>query len=502
MVLDLVRSIFRRHQPASGYPWGEGYIGPPLFGVDKIPFEVAVCNLLTAFKLDLADVNYLHLASISFRINGKWLSLQEYDGLVFEQSTVANNDTAFEITSLANGSSAFFSTRKESKPYVIIRFPKPVRVEAIRVVNRRDGLWHRARSLRVFGECSGAEWRCFYDGSDGESRIKWLAAIIENVQEYEDFPSAVNRLIRQLKASVQAGTVDSVGIRSTLNEFFAQFEFPIADQEAVEFFASDMAYSLAQIICFFDSGFGLHAARFSINMLVCHGFRRDGFKLYTLASRSLSAEQLAQIESDIEVVGQKKFNHPLIPAAHTFARPLSSYPRDALLDTIDAVFSALNSPASSLMLCYGTLLGFYRDNDFIAHDDDIDLLCITNGGRSQVMNQANDIVGRLTSAGFRAKININNRKENLPFVQVFSKAHKVHVDIFIAYAEADEIFLPMNNVKYSSVSKDVMLPVSRREFFEREYPVPAQIEPFLVARYGATWNVPDKHFRANEHGKR
>ena len=502
MIVDFVRSIFRAPQHGGASPVSDGYVGPAIFGVDKMPFQITVKESLVELKIDLADFNYLHLANISFLVNDTWLSLQDYDNLVFLQSSVANNDEALDIVSVANGSSAFFSTRKERKPYVIIRFPEPVQIDAVRLVNRRDGLWQRARNLRVFGRADGVEWRCFYDGADLESRMRWLTALISRLEAEDECVPCARNLVFALKGAMAVDAVDSQRVRSSLDAFFSEFVFPADSAESIRFLSSRLAYSLSQVFCFFDHEFGFFTARFVINMLVCHGYKRDAFKLYTFAGRSQSMGFSAAIEADVDVIGRSHYNYPLISAAHTFARPLSSYPRETLLDTIDTIMHVLDDPEWSLMLCYGTLLGFYRDNDFIAHDDDIDLLCISNVKRDQLKLVAGDIVERLNLAGFRAKMNINNRRDGLPFVQVFSKAHKVHVDIFLAYESEGEIFLPMRNVNYSSVPRSIMLPAAREEFFGRSYTAPSQIEDFLEARYGAGWSVPDKHFRANEHGKR
>lgn len=496
MIIDLVRSVLGRRQGGRTYPWGESYIGPAILGIEAMPFEVVIGDRVAELKIDLADVNHLHLANLLFKVDGKWVALQDYDGLSFEQSSIAKGDQVFDVTSLVNASSAFFSTRIEEAPYLIIRFPSAINLQALRVVNRKDGLWDRARPLRIFGKCE-EEWRCYYDGSDPSSRLAWIYAVIDRIGETADCPSDVSELISGLRSGVSRPK----RFRASLDSFFSEFQFPSDCTDSVDFLGSEPAYLLANVFCFYDPEFGFHTSRFVVGMLLCQGYRRDAFRIYSIASRSLSREDLESLEADAAVIGEQKLGHPLIAAAHTFARPLSSYPRETLLDTIDAVAEALADSDWPLVVCYGTLLGFYRDNDFIAHDDDIDLLCIPGKRRGDLEKVAGAIVEKLNSSGFRAQVNFNNRRERLPFVQVFSRVHKVHVDIFLAYSEASEIFLPMRNVNYSSIPAPIMLPVAEKLFFGRPYSVPARIEGFLEARYGSTWRTPDKHFRANEHGK-
>ncbi|KUJ84914.1 hypothetical protein AWR36_004560 [Microbulbifer flavimaris] len=496
MIIDLVRSALGKGHGGHGYPWGEAYIGPPILGIEAMPFEVPIGDRVTELKIDLSDVNHLHLANILFKVDDKWLSLQDYDNLSFDQSSVVRGDKAFDIVSVADGSSAFFSTRMEEEPYLVICFPSAINLQALRVVNRKDGLWERARSLRISAKCE-AGWRCYYDGSDLDSRLAWVEAVVGRIGESGDSTSGVSKLVSGLRT----GAPRPRQLRSILNSFFSEFKFPSDCPNSVEFLGSEIAYLLANVFCFYDSEIGFCTSRFLVGMLLCHGYRRDAFKIYSIASRSLSREDLEAIEADARIIGERTLGHPLIAAAHTFARPLSSYPRETLLDTIDEVAEALVDSKWPIVLCYGTLLGFHRDNDFIAHDDDIDLLCITGQGRGDLEKVAREIAKVLGSAGFRAQVNFNNRREHLPFVQVFSRIHKVHLDIFLAYSEESEIFLPMRNVNYSSVPASILLPVEERSFFGRPYSVPAKIEGFLEARYGATWRTPDKHFRANEHGK-
>ena len=502
MLLDLIRSVFNRRSNKSPRYVGEDiYIGPTVFGIDSLPFEVPAAIETSSLKIDLADTNHLHLANLLFKIDGTWISLQDCDDLSFEQSSVVKNQDVFDVASLAKGESAFFSTRMEESPYIIVRFPEVKALESIRIVNRRDGLWGRAKNIRVSAVTDG-RWRVFYDGSCFQSRLAWLKFVIEDLQDDAESPQEVKSLVSDLKYIVRQESFDVARVYEALESFLSKFGFPADAPDSVNFLGSGLAYSLSRVIGFFHSSMEVNSTRFLIDMLVCQGNRRDAFKLYSIASRSLVESKLKCIEDDVDAIGRQKYKHPLIPAAHTFARPLSSYPRDTLLDTIDAVVNCLEGSNCALLLCYGTLLGFYRDNDFIAHDDDIDLLCITNVGREELKEASKEIAGWLNNAGFRAQINFNNRREKLPFIQVFSKLHKVHLDIFLAYKSEEEIFLPMRNVNYSSVPACVLQPITSKEFFGRKYAVPAKIEKFLEARYGVTWNVPDKHFRANEHGKR
>nr|WP_029249709.1 LicD family protein [Microbulbifer agarilyticus] len=502
MIAKFVRSIFGQHQEGSARSrWSENYLGPAIYGIDTMPFEIYVGKKVSEIKIELADTNHLHLADVLFNIHNKWASLKDYENLSFEQSSIVKNDKIFDVASLANGASAFFSTRMEENPHVIVRFPHDVELDALRIVNRRDGLWHRARNLGV-SVCTNGRWLPVYDGSDSQSRLSWLKRAVEVLPDSDSPTEDVCNLLSELRACVCTGPLAVESCYGAIERFGAEYKFPSSSIESVDFFSSGLARSLSRVFSFFESRLSFIVARFSINMLVCHGYRRDAFRLYAIAARSLSESELKCIEEDVEVIGQQKYKHPLIPAAHTFARPLSSYPREILLDTIDAVVKCLDDPDRALLLCYGTLLGFYRDNDFIAHDDDIDLLCITSVGREGLYEVATQIVEILSGAGFRAQINFNNRREGLPFIQVFSQSHRVHLDIFLAFESGGELMLPMRNVNYSSVPAPVLQPAATKEFFGREYKVPADIEGFLVARYGVSWNVPDKHFRANEHGKR
>ena len=63
---------------------------------------------------------------------------------------------------------------------------------------------------------------------------------------------------------------------------------------------------------------------------------------------------------------------------HSINRSILRQNRDEYLSAIQQAVDLFKTLEIDLVLCYGTLLGAVRDDDFIAHDDDVDLLMIND----------------------------------------------------------------------------------------------------------------------------
>ena len=160
--------------------------------------------------------------------------------------------------------------------------------------------------------------------------------------------------------------------------------------------------------------------------------------------------------------------------------------REQYLVAINQAIDVFKSLGGELILCYGTLLGAIRENDFIAHDDDVDLLLINKAtSREESLEIRNDIIASLKerkigvwgigSENFH--ININN----------------CNLDIFICWREAEAIYLPMERFQIRQINSNILLPICSTHFQNAEYPAPAKPIDFLKERYGDDWNQPNPY---------
>ncbi len=153
------------------------------------------------------------------------------------------------------------------------------------------------------------------------------------------------------------------------------------------------------------------------------------------------------------------------------------------------IFDALSSSnklfrdlfSKSFFICYGTLLGCVRNNNFIAHDDDVDVCFVADGSDlDSAAEEFEYVVRTLRARGERVHLAGN------------AHFHWRTLDVFTAWFEDGWIY--MYNAG-GELSKERVLPLVAREFKGREVFVPGDSEALLELIYGANWRTPDPMFQ-------
>ena len=138
-----------------------------------------------------------------------------------------------------------------------------------------------------------------------------------------------------------------------------------------------------------------------------------------------------------------------------------------------------------LFICYGTLLGYIRDADFIQHDDDIDLCFLANSiGWDAAFAEFMDVVEGLRARGEHIVIDSG--------VQFHWYLNGDALDVFMGWMDGDNL-----NMYYASgaLSRDRVLPLQTRHFNGYEVLVPNDPEALLQLIYGEGWHIPDPNFQ-------
>jgi hypothetical protein len=136
----------------------------------------------------------------------------------------------------------------------------------------------------------------------------------------------------------------------------------------------------------------------------------------------------------------------------------------------------------------GTLLGYYREGDFIAHDDDMDLAYFSSCNCPECIRQElKHIVFTMISDGYDVKL---ARRAGFfkPCVNGF------WFDLFPMWCDRDSLW--MMNTTRQRAGKDRILPVQTGKFRGTEVYVPHRIEEYIEAEYGSDWRVPDPGYRS------
>lgn len=141
--------------------------------------------------------------------------------------------------------------------------------------------------------------------------------------------------------------------------------------------------------------------------------------------------------------------------------------------------------SKNLFICYGTLLGCIRDNDFIPHDDDVDVCFLADEeGLDAAVDEFRKVVRTLTTAGHVIQFDSS--------AQFHWRLQGTSLDVFMAWIEGDRLY--MYNAG-GTFSRDQIFPLMDREFKGHRVLVPNESEALLEMIYGPRWRIPDPSFQ-------
>lgn len=146
-----------------------------------------------------------------------------------------------------------------------------------------------------------------------------------------------------------------------------------------------------------------------------------------------------------------------------------------------------------LFLMYGTLLGLYRDGDFIPGDDDFDVGYFSNEQDPlAVKEEVMALIVKLVEGGVTVGFNQVGR----PFrLRGLPDAPLTHLDVRPLWFQEGAIWAHDRTCP-TCTAKD-FLPVKKAVFREREVFIPQNPERFLEDFYGPGWRTPDPSYTAD-----
>lgn len=162
----------------------------------------------------------------------------------------------------------------------------------------------------------------------------------------------------------------------------------------------------------------------------------------------------------------------------------------AFLEIYEQASAYFRLQERSLFLLYGTLLGFHREGDFIAGDDDFDVGYFSQqADPKQVREEAMELVAGLVAAGFVVSFNRNGRLFRL---RLPHNPPHVHLDVHPVWFERSRIWIhPQAKL---ACQPEHFVPTSSAKLRGTAVEIPSQPEAFLAAYYGTGWRVPDPSY--------
>lgn len=172
---------------------------------------------------------------------------------------------------------------------------------------------------------------------------------------------------------------------------------------------------------------------------------------------------------------------------------------DLYLDTYEYINSVFEKNFGySLYLIGGTLLGYIRENDFLENDKDMDISYFSKYEHvSDVKKEMIEICEKL----IELKEPLIFIKTRFTTVKYFIK-YRIdspdddRIDIMPTWLQNGKIYRP-TFVGYSG-SRDIIFPLRKEKFYDRDVYIPNQAEVKLANVYGDNWRIPDKGFKKKD----
>lgn len=130
----------------------------------------------------------------------------------------------------------------------------------------------------------------------------------------------------------------------------------------------------------------------------------------------------------------------------------------------------------------GTLLGFYREKNFIGHDDDVDL-------GADIRDWSPEISPQMESAGFKKIGEFGSVESGLEYA--FEK-DEMRIDFFFFYYEGDQMWHScwMRKIQLQFFYPEFGL--KEIEFLGHPFHVPENELEYIELKYGPGWKTPQK----------
>lgn len=167
------------------------------------------------------------------------------------------------------------------------------------------------------------------------------------------------------------------------------------------------------------------------------------------------------------------------------------------IETFQDLCKLLNERNIKFWLCYGTLLGYVRENGILKHDFDFDI-GLWNDDYSKELESA------LEAHGFKLMHQFKSITDYPAFEQTYEK-NGVSIDFFYHYANEDKIW---TNVFYREKFEDNLekglfrirkldypkAELQKVTFLNTSVFIPSNAEEYLAEIYGDNWRIPDPNY--------
>ena len=384
-------------------------------------------------------------------------------------SSMYKNKSRNDLLTCVQTGKGMIHTNREPRPSLKLKLDKSNYLQSIVIKNRNDKNGRRSKFLVVRTYNNNAKISEYINCS--RERAKALiselcdasSVSLEHLSEGESASSLTAKLKEGIKGALANGLLDWDARK--LIQLLPIYE---KNPEITEFHE----YVLSIIFLKLLGSAGYFGTKSLIPLSPV--LRNHKTIKNVLDQASLLSESVTKVDSQI------------VLSKHSLNRSRLQQKRDQYLTAIREAVNLFKRLEVDLILFYGTLLGAIREDDFIAHDDDVDLMIINAASsEAEALEKKDQIIAALRKLNIRV---LDIRKFGFHII-----LNKCNLDIFICWENGGGVSLQMERFKIRTIPSRILQPASTIKFRGIDFPAPAQPEEFLRERYGENWDKSDPY---------
>lgn len=370
-----------------------------------------------------------------------------------------------------------FHSELETNPSLDISFQESVFISTLHINNRKDKWGLRAKHISVYIEEENQEPALLYSSFNDQDNVHYLRqqlAIYLNLSDIDD-------------PTLKPSNIRNLVMKKLVKQYYEDVkQLPYAELPFLKQILSTWRVNEPE-----SDVLQLELKLFAI-VFVKETMQNFNYDLGAYSNLLRSQFSILFLEKCANYLRGALGLHPIQISKHEIVEKSMLHTNaNNVMQVLTTLLDELAGLGYKPCLAYGTLLGAYRENKFIEHDDDVDILIELTEDEIDfptALKLRNEFISKLDKEKYRIDY---GRKQNLN-IHVYDIASNIMIDVFPYWYENDQAILYMQRMELRGLDREIFASRNMTELYGHSVPIPANSEKFLLERYGETWSVSDR----------